>query len=137
MRILALCLFMLSTATAWAAMPVCATQGICEVGTSCVCTIPSNSTQDRYYYLQIDGLLKEHVYQCKMSNSTGLTMLITTAKVPNGASLSCQGSCQHFPVSLLVDTRELVKPTDSMLVKIFIPGTDVPTDFKSSCNVVY
>jgi hypothetical protein len=137
MRLLTLCLLILSSTIAWADTPQCATSGICQTGTTCVCTVPSDSTQDRYYYLEIDGLVKEHVYQCKMSNSAGLTFLITSAKVPNGATLSCQGSCQRFPVSLLVDTRQLVQPTDSMLVKIFVPGTDLPTDFKSRCDVVY
>jgi hypothetical protein len=136
MRLLALLLMMLTTMTAEAAIPQCATSGVCEMGTTCICTVSPDSSHDRYFYIQFNGMDKGHVYQCKMSNSMGLTFLVATAKVPDGGSLTCQGSCQRFPVTLVLDARELVKPTDSMQVKYFVPGNDMATDLHTRCDVV-
>jgi hypothetical protein len=134
MRLLVLCLAMLIVTPLWATPSTCTSSGTCEVGTSCTCTVPPDSSQDRYFYIEFTGLDKGHIYQCKMSNSMGLTFIVATAKVPDGSSLSCGGSCQRFPVDLIVDTRELVKPTDSMLVKYFVAGTDMPTDVRARCD---
>jgi hypothetical protein len=135
MRLLVLFLATLITTPIWAVE--CGTSGTCQVGTSCVCTISPDSSHDRYYYIEFDGLQKNHVYSCKMSNSMSLTFVVAQAKVPDGATLSCGGSCQRFPVNLILNTRELIKPSDSMQVKYFVPGTDMPTDMRARCDVSY
>ena len=134
MRSLLFIVLILSSLASWAG-PACQTVNLCPVGASCVCTIPADSSSDRYYYSQL-VVDSNHVYQCNLASSGGASMLVVNAKMPDGTRLTCQASCQRFPVVFIIDTRDQNKPSDSAMLKYFIPGSDVPTDFKISCSQI-
>jgi hypothetical protein len=134
MRSILLIVLILSSLASWAGT-ACQTVSLCPTGSSCLCTIPADSASDRYYYSQL-VLDANHVYQCSMASSGGASMLVVNARMPEGTRLTCQASCQRFPVVFIIDTRDQSKPSDNGMLKYFIPDSDLPTDFKFSCSTI-
>ena len=129
-HLLFLCFAQMACATS------CETITSCAIGTTCACTIPADSAFDRYYYTQITTS-KNHVYECKMASGGGVAMIVVNAKLPDGVRASCPGSCQRFPIDMVFDARDQTKDEDNIIIKYFIPGSDMPTPYQVLCESIF
>jgi hypothetical protein len=115
----------------------CATHQGCETGKSCACKIPAEWTSDRYFYFDLQPFNKGHLYQCKLTSFPSNFLLMTSESVfPQGSKISCDGdNCPHFPLTLTIDTTNMIEEEDSARVKYLVPASDMPDDVSVNCVV--
>ena len=124
----------LLAASAWA--NDCLTHERCTTQAVCSCIIPADSAYNRYYYLDFAGIKKGHIYQCQFSDSLNLlSAVFDQSTFPLGSHWESQES-NRFPVSGTLNTFDMVNATDNMIIKYFVPGSDMPTNLSAHCYIV-
>jgi hypothetical protein len=134
LKLFALLFLILSASRLWAAE--CLTHQTCAADSVCSCYIPADSAYNRYYYIDISGLEKGYVYQCQFSDSLNLlTAVFEKSVFPEGSKWDVSSGI-HFPVSATLDTHDMKNPADQMIIKYFVPGSDMTTELLAHCNKV-
>jgi hypothetical protein len=115
----------------------CETHEQCNVNQTCACTVPAYSNYERYYYYDFPALQKGHIYQCELNDSLGIIMgVLEKSTFPAGTKWQLQSHSTHTPMILSVDTNGQEQSSDKMIIKYFVPGSDMPTDTSASCTTL-
>jgi hypothetical protein len=115
----------------------CNTHQSCALDQSCTCTVPAYSNYNRYYYFDFSEFQKGHVYQCHLSDSLGIVMgALNNSTFPAGSTWHLQSSSLHSPLNLTIDSTKQVNTSDTLILKYFVPGSDMPTDIWGACTTL-
>jgi hypothetical protein len=117
---------------------VCETHQACDANKSCACRIPAEWAFDRNYYFNLEHFNKGHVYQCQFHSSpSSFYALLAESKFPQGSQVACGGvNCPQFPLTLTIDTTNMIEDEDSASVKYFVPGSDIPNEVRVDCTMI-
>jgi hypothetical protein len=140
------CFFILAfllSANAWANMPVfnrndCDTHEVCTMDKGCECTIPPDSAYQRFYYADFADIEKGHTYQCHFGDSLGiLSVVLEGSQFPAGSNYKdVTGEYSRFPFDITLDTTGMNVDVGKMIIKYFVPTSDMPTTMKANCSIL-
>jgi hypothetical protein len=115
----------------------CNTHQICPLDQICNCTVPAYSNYNRFYYFDIPDLQKGHLYQCHISDSLGITMgVLGNSTFPAGSTWQLHSPTLHSPLNLTIDSTSQVNSSEELILKYFVPGSDMPTDVSGACTTL-
>ena len=115
----------------------CETHHPCHLDQACQCTVSAYSNFERYFYFDFAALQKGHFYQCRLDDSKGIIMgVLNNSTFPAGTKWQLQTNSTHTPMSLLIDTTAQEKTSDTMIIKYFVPGSDMPTEVSTYCTTL-
>lgn len=117
-----------------AAIDLCKTHESCMVGLACHCVVGATSAYARYFYFDISAFASKHVYQCNLSGASSLLLDLNGSQFPVGAKATCHGACSHFPLTLMIDTQVMSEPFGQVILKYFVPASDIPSDVSLYCR---
>jgi len=118
--------------TVWSAS--CNTHEICPAGTSCECQISADSAYDRYFYFDVTNIKKHTSYHCYLNNvDASYNLILDKSTFPVGSTYICQGYCPFFPMDLVLNTANMEKDLDTMILKYYVSASDIPGKASISC----
>lgn len=130
---ISLILFFICSSYSWA---TCETHQKCMVGDTCKCIVGTTVSSDRFFYFDFLNIQRGHHYECNFHNSIGVFSIVLNESIfPEGVTYQCQGSCPRFPVKLIVDTQQMKSTMDLMVIKYFVPASDIPSDVEACCKI--
>jgi hypothetical protein len=115
---------------------LCKTHETCSIGNSCQCTIGADGAYGRYFYFDFPEIHKGHIYNCNFSSKPALFTIVPEASTfPPGVTYSPSGNYPRFPLTLMIDTQKMVSNKDTMIIKYYVPGSDIPNNITASCEL--
>lgn len=114
----------------------CPTHITCSANTPCKCTVMASSAYDRYFYFDIHDIGKGATYQCDFASSpTRIMAVVDKSTFPQGSQYTITNG-GYAPYSIKLDTKDMTKPADTMIVKFLVFASDYPSDVSASCKVI-
>jgi len=132
----ALLSLLLTFGTAFAAEPTCETKEICAINQECSCNAGANMSYNRYFYFIFPQLQKGKLYNCSFtSHPSSFSLVLDISHFPIGSIYTCQdGHCPIFPLTLNIDTHNMVAQESEMEIKYFVPASDIPSVVRVKCD---
>lgn len=114
---------------------ICNTHEPCQVNQTCGCTVSASSSDARYFYFDMSLFIKGPVYVCTLTGKPmDVRMALAASKFPDGSQVSCNKSpCSLFPVTLNIDTHNMVNEVDRASFKYYVPASDMPHQVGITC----
>jgi len=93
-----------------------------------------SSGYDRHFYFDFTSMSKGNTYTCAFE---GADYLIDYADslFPAGVEYACTSeSCEVIPFTLQVDATQMVDPMATMIIRYFVPASDITFPTTVSCK---
>lgn len=116
---------------------LCKTHQTCAPATSCTCTITPDSGDARYFYFDFPQIQKGQIYSCQFTSTPMyFTYVADASTFPEGVDAKCtSNNCPRFPMTLSVNTQNMQSDEGTIIVKYFVPASDIPSDITANCTL--
>jgi hypothetical protein len=115
---------------------LCRTHETCSIGNRCECTIGADGAYGRYFYVDFPEIQKGHIYNCSFSSTPVIFTIVPEASTfPPGVTYSPSGNFPRFPLALMIDTQKMALNNATMIIKYYVPGSDIPSNITASCEL--
>jgi hypothetical protein len=118
------------------AAELCKTHQICETGAKCECILGAEGAYARYFYIDFVNVQKGNLYTCTFTSKPSFFTLVPEASTfPYGVTYTSSGSFPRFPLALSVNTKAMQAKSDTMIIKYFVPPSDMPSNINAACEI--
>jgi hypothetical protein len=62
-----------------------------------------------------------------------LSLVLDASRFPQGSKMQCLTDCSRFPITFQLDTEQMTAASDQMVIKYFVPASDIPDEVQADC----
>ena len=113
---------------------ICNTRENVNINQKLNCVAPARSAGGTYFYITFNSLVKNFMYKCNFdSNPTYASLILNQSQFPEGTNYSFSNPNYKFPLSVDIDTSEMLVQESALTVKYIVGASDTPSNITAVC----